>query len=268
MDVTLVSVVGGPDIGLLPHWLAHYRALGVEKFKVAVDDRERASIYDRYLTEGGITPIFHLEKPFLADEFPIRNALVTAATTGWVIHPDMDEFFVFDRPLNVLIEDCLAEGYKTVRGRLIDHIQSEGGLVAIQSSPSLWQQFPLMHPITRYVRGGCDVKAVLRHRSVTAYPGNHLSDDGFLPGCHPVWQEVHHFRWTDNTVPTFRSHLRAMPSCGWNGELERALAFLGDPPRLDLDRLGALAPFIEPTETLIWHNNSIETRRKIETDRV
>jgi hypothetical protein len=249
MDVTVVSVVGGPDVGLIPHWLAHYRALGVEHFVVAVNDPDRASEYDRYLVEGGVTPVFHSEELFSMDEMPVRYRLDAAATTDWLIAADLDEFIVFDRPLNELIEDCQAAGYQTVRGYFIDHIQSEGHLVAIQPSPSLWQQFPLMHPITRYVRGGCDIKAVLRHRSVPVTIGNHLSDDNFLSGCHPIWQEVHHFRWTNTTASSLRLRIETMPNYLWRREFENVLEFLGDPPRLDLDRLRELAPFIEPMET-------------------
>jgi hypothetical protein len=252
MDITVVSIVGGPDLGLLPHWLAHYRSLGLDKFAVAVNDSDRAEDYDRLLAEGGVNPVFHLDDLFLRYEIPARNRL-NAYAGAWILHADLDELFVFDRPLGVLLADCEAGGYQAVRGRFVDHLQAGGELPAVRPSPSLWQQFPLMHPLTRCVRRGCDDKMVLRHRSLPAGVGNHISAGFYGPEVryHPAWQEVHHFRWTASTTPAIRHVLEVWPTIPHRHEYENVLRFLGEPPRLDLARLRELAPFLEPTETLL-----------------
>jgi hypothetical protein len=252
MDLTVVSIVGGPDIQLLPHWLAHYRSLGLERFALAVNDPGRASDYDRLLATAGLAAAFHLPDLFFKDEIFARGRL-DAYAGEWILHADLDELFVFDRPLRGLVEACHAGGYEAVRGRFVDHLHREGNLPPVQASPSLWEQYPLMHPVTRYVRRGLDTKVVLRHRSVPVSSGNHTQTiaSKYKVVYHPSWQEVHHFRWTASTAVSLRHLLEAWPACTHRLEVENVLRFLGEPPHLDLERLRKLAPFIKLNETLL-----------------
>jgi hypothetical protein len=250
-DITVTSIMGGPDVELVPHWLAHYRSLGLEWFVVAVNDPLRAEDYDRVLGAGGVTPAYHLDDLFFKDEVTARARLNEMVTSSWVLHADLDELMVFDRPLDVLLADCGAGDYCVVPGRFIDHLRADGQLAAVQAEPSLWQQYPLMHPMTQYVRRGCAVKAVLRRRDFPITVGNHLWDGPDMPGRYPAWQEIHHFRWTAATVPSLKHRIEIWPDYPFCSEWQNVLDFLGDPPRLDLERLRELAPFLDPDETLV-----------------
>ena len=249
-DITVASIMGGPDIGLLPHWLAHYRALGLDRFVVAVNDPERATEYDRCLMDNGIIPVCHFDDLYFKDEIGAIDYVNTAITSEWILHADMDEFFLFDRPLEQLLNDCEIHRYRVVRGRFIDHICADGELAAVKDEPSLWRQFPIMHHTTEHVRQGLTTKSMLRHRSRSPTSGNHIPGND-MPSCHPDWQEIHHFRWTAATVPAMRHFLEVWPDCWWRHEYDKALHFLGDPPRLDLDKLRMMASFIELTDTLL-----------------
>ena len=257
-DITVVSMMGGPSIELVPHWLAHYRALGLNRFVVGVDDE--TSEYKQRLAENGVTPIFYLGRYSPPHDADFRYRLSAAVTGDWIVQVDLDELVVFDRPLDVLLNDCRTNNYRAVRGRFIDHLQVEGQLAAVQAVPSLWQQFPLMYPVTERVRRGWTAKVVLRHRSFPVTLGNHLLDGANVSDYHPDWQETHHFRWTAATVPSMRYLLEVWPECPWRYEYDSVLNFLGDPPRFDLDKLRMLAPFIEPTDTLLGQSSFFANR--------
>lgn len=250
MDITVTSIMGGPDIGLVPHWLAHYRGLGLDRFVVVVNDPVRAEDYGRCLAAEGVEPAYYLDELFYKDEINERTRLCEATKSQWILQADLDELVVFDRHLEVLLEDCVAGGYPVVPGRCIDHLQDEGHLVEVQAEPSLWQQFPIMHPITNYVRSGDTTKMVLRQRYFPVTSGNHV-DESCMTDCYPAWQEVHHFRWTAATVPSMKHTLEVWPDCTCRYQLQNVLNFLGDPPRLDLDRLRELAPFLDSSQTLL-----------------
>jgi len=250
MDVTVTSIMGGPDIKLIPHWVAHYRSLGLDQFVVVVNDPVRAEDYDRCLIAEGIKPAYHIEDLFFKDEIGARTRLNESTRSPWILQADLDELVVFDRPLGVILEDCIKGGYPIVPGSFVDHIQTEGHLKAVEDEPSLWQQFSLMHPVTDCVRHGYTPKMVLRQRYFPVKSGNHLYPD-CMPDCYPAWQEIHHFRWTAATIPSLKYILEVWPDCPHRHEFENVLRFLGDPPSLDLDRLRELAPFVDPSQTLL-----------------
>lgn len=248
MDITVTSIIGGPDIGLVPHWLAHYRSLGLDRFVVAVNDPIRAEDYRQCLAAGGVKPAYYIDELFYKDEIKERARLSELTETPWILYADLDELVVFDRPLEVLLGNT--GRYSVVAGRFIDHLQKEGRLAAVKAEPSLWEQFPIMHPITDCIRRGNTTKMVLRHRSFPVMVGNHV-DKSRKWDCYPIWQEVHHFRWTAATVPSLKYVLKTWPNCWFRGELKGVLKFLGNPPHIDLDRLRVLAPFIDQSQTLL-----------------
>jgi hypothetical protein len=208
--IVLLSVVGGPNWQLLPHFLRHYQGLGITHFVIAVNDAKNAAEYHRILTQWNIRAVECFGGFYQRDEPVHRERLHEhLQPDDWVVHADLDELFLYTLPLDELVKECVKEGYQYVGGLCIDHVAPGGSLPTIQpDSPSLWEQFPLMCEATRRLRNRDNSKVVLKHASLPVFSGNHASR--IVPSIrrYPEWMQV---RWRASGVvggPVWRCHCR------------------------------------------------------------
>jgi len=105
----LVSVVGGGESAMLGHLIAHYRHLGVESFRIIRHAESTAApefeAIKHYARAAGV----ELHRTYIGPlDNDVQGRLMSEAMAerpeDWYILADLDEFHLYDRPLDDLLE--------------------------------------------------------------------------------------------------------------------------------------------------------------------
>lgn len=200
MNVHLVTVVGG-CADVLPHMLAHYRALGIESFFVY------AQVPD------GNDPLLHRIEEITRD-FGCAIASVSSGEwrhdtnrepyarprrmrpDDWFLIADQDELQAYPRDIANILQECDGKGYEYIEGCFLDRFARDGSFPPVLAAPSIWQQFPLAGFVSATIGQANPNKIVAAKGSIELGPGQHFALSGH--GCPPeeLYVPVHHFKWT------------------------------------------------------------------------
>ena len=153
IDPFLFTCVGvGSDLPLLPHFVAHYRRLGVppDRFRIllnSIDANDPALGKAReILKEEGISHVEDWIAPYTSDTmWEARRDLQSrhAGPDDWALSADVDEFHTYPEPLSDFLAACDAMGIDVVQGVFIDRLASGGRLGSIEPTPFVLDQFPV-----------------------------------------------------------------------------------------------------------------------------
>ncbi|MFJ9381449.1 hypothetical protein [Streptomyces sp. NPDC101455] len=196
---TLVALIGPVEPDLLVAWVHHYRALGIDRFRLGfhfpdhVTPEHRARLQDTSRSLG-IAPATVSEGPWHEHTNPQAvEVLRGLAGDGWHLLADSDEFHTYPAPLDQVLRDAEAGGTGTVGGLLLDRVAADGSLTGWNPGTGLDAVYPLGGFVTHRLLRGDPRKIVLAHHSVTVASGNHRA-----PGHRPTNRPpvlVHHFKW-------------------------------------------------------------------------
>jgi hypothetical protein len=242
-DVRLISCVGvRHDLALLPHYLRHYRDLGVAPSHMHIllngleDDAEEISRAQEILEEYGVAPHEVWTAPYTSEAMWEKRREVQrreASAEDWVISADVDEFCEFPDALEPFLAYCERRGANCIQGVFIDRLAADGRLKAVESEPSIWNQFPVQADVICTVRraeegaywyGTVNIMAC-RGDVLPSRGGHHPLADGrevsYLLGrplakfptiTDPRFRfslplRVHHFKWTNTLAEGLRERL-------------------------------------------------------------
>ncbi|KAF0675882.1 hypothetical protein [Profundibacterium mesophilum] len=187
----LITCVGVEhDLPLLPHFLRHYRALGIapDRFVILLNAadaehpglaRARAVIRDEGITRAAIDWI----APYTSGSMWARRGAAQAefcAPDAWVLNADVDEFHRWPEPL----ADCLARadalGVDCIQGVMIDRLAPGGVLAPVAPAPGIGTQFPIRAEVAQAIGGesqvhgrGGTVKIMAAHGRLLPRRGGH-----------------------------------------------------------------------------------------------
>jgi len=239
----LISCLGvDSDLALLPHFLAHYQALGIAPGAVHVilnapgEDHAGVDEACATLARFGHAPAEIWTDRYSSAAMWERRRAVQARVArpgDWIVNADVDELHEYPAPLPEVIAWCEARGITALQGPFIDRIAPDGGLAPVRETPALSDQFPvraeamihiaglggghdaygtvklMLHRAeVRPSRGGHHPQADPRrvryalHRPLAEFPG--ITRPGFR-FAHPF--RVHHFKWSDALVAGLRRRL-------------------------------------------------------------
>lgn len=252
-DVRLISCVGvRHDLALLPHYLRHYRDLGVHPSRMHIvlngleDDADEVARAQEILQDHGVTPHEVWVAPYTSDAMWEKRREVqrqVASAEDWVISADVDEFCEFPDALEPFLAYCERRGANCVQGVFIDRLAADGRLRAVEPEPTLWEQFPVETDIACTVRRGegggywygtVNIMAC-RGDVLPSRGGHHPLSDGrgvsYLLGrplaefpaiTDPAFRftlplRVHHFKWTRTLTDGLRQRL-ATPGVSSKGK--------------------------------------------------
>lgn len=220
-----VTIYNG--IELLPHFLTHYLACGVDCFLVAVGFKSSCNFLRGQRHEQNIADeVIAICRDFPAKVFPfvyevyagddnhtLRPAILNKAHVSprdWIIYADLDEFYSYPVHLKHLIKQMEAENIQAIQGWIIDRITPDGSLPPIKASPSIFEQFPLGATLTRDWLKANHRKIVLCRADVQV---NGAHDTAFgvrfdqVPtGCDGPYHAFH-FRWTASLIPRLQERM-------------------------------------------------------------
>ena len=224
--IFLIATLEPLRIDGLPSWIAHYRALGVERFLLTLQtepdlpeaerDRERARFASVLASQGIADPHF-LVAGFTASALRVAQDALQREHVGasdWVVWCDSDEYQLYPAPLADLATWAEKHRVNLFRGVMIDRVAADGRLPARDERISIWQQFPVACFLPTRFGGGERQKITFARGDLKLSNGNHYVRAGMLAQTIGKWTQVHHFKW-DATVlerlafrlqPAFRAH--------------------------------------------------------------
>lgn len=243
VNPVLISCLGvESDLPLLPHFLAHYRDLGIAPGAAHVilnaphKDHPGVARARAVLAAFGHAPAEIWTDPYTSAAMWDRRRAVqarVAARDDWIVNADMDEFHDYPAPLAEVLRWCAARDITCVQGPFIDRIAEGGRLAPVRPAPSLDAQFPVRAEAMLRIAGeggGHDrygtVKLMFHRGDVQPSRGGHhpVADAGRV--CHALHRplgafsaitrpgfrfshpfRVHHYKWTDTLIAGLRRRL-------------------------------------------------------------
>jgi hypothetical protein len=206
--IHVACVIGPDESPLLPRFLEHYRARGVESFYLVRHAESAAAPGYRRIAEhaaaAGI-PLFHSQVGPWSLELQQRlfRYVMDEHPDDWFVIADSDEFHVYDRPLRAIVEVCEARGFDIVTGCFLDRIAANGGFPPVGAG-SLWSQFPLAGSISATLLCALPLKAALARGYVELLTGQHGAPLAVPLPSKECFVQVNHFKWTAGIVERMR----------------------------------------------------------------
>jgi hypothetical protein len=222
MSKNLVTVCGH-NTTMLRHMLSHYKDIVDDIFVVVYLSSDK----DRVLSE--VTEItkelnidIHkqtIEEPFNWERVTeLYNETKLLKPDDWWIVSDDDEFHVYPKPINELIEDCEEHGYKFITGAFLDRIGEGGSFPKILpfNDSDIWEEFPLAGSFRLPISNACPNKTVVVKGDIQITNGQHYAmidghdtyaDRWNHPLRYPVdkcFIQVHHFKWDITVIGRLR----------------------------------------------------------------
>ena len=222
MKINLVTVCGH-NTTMLRHMLNHYKDFVDEIYVVVY----LSSDSDRVLSEvKEITKELNIdihkktvEEPFNWERVTeLYNETKLLKPDDWWIVADDDEFHVYPRPINELIEDCNEKGYKFITGAFLDRIGEGGRFPKILpfDDSDIWEEFPLAGSFRYPISNACPNKTVVMKGNIQVTNGQHYAmidgedtyGDRWMNDLrYPVGDcfiQVHHFKWDITVIGRLR----------------------------------------------------------------
>ena len=238
----LITCVGVEhDVPLLPHFLRHYLALGIqpERMRVIVNavsiNAPGLNAAQSVLGDFGVKHVETWIAPYTSASMWEKRREVQvreAAPDDWVISADVDELHEYPEPLDDFLGRCDKIGADCVQGPFIDRLASGGTLAPIVPEASIMEQFPLMTDVIWALGGqgknhdqhGTVKIMAIKGRVLPSRGGHHPLPDQpmsylyriplaqFPAITDPAFRfsipsRVHHFHWTDALVERLERRL-------------------------------------------------------------
>ena len=218
--MNLVTVCGH-NTTMLRHMLNHYKDFVDEIYVVVYLSSDK----DRVLSEvTEITKELNIDIHKTTVEEPFNWPRVTELYNetkllkpdDWWIVSDDDEFHVYPKPINELIEDCEENGYKFITGAFLDRIGKDGRFPKITDDSDIWKAFPLVGSFRLPISNACPNKTVVVKGDIQITNGQHYAmidghdtygDRWNHPLRYPVdkcFIQVHHFKWDISVIGRLR----------------------------------------------------------------
>ncbi len=202
--IRLCAVIGD-NCDMLPHFIDHYRDLGVDEFHIILhappgkDDFRAEAL--RIMTEKGIAPAQIYEGGWDSRiSTNLINGLKTQYPDDWFIVADSDELQIYEKPLRDVIKSAHDNGQTYITGSFVDRVSADGSMKAINHQSSIWEQFPHAGFVSFPLSGAMPYKITACKGNVILSQGQHgvLVPESQWPVTGTVEAQVHHFKWNKN----------------------------------------------------------------------
>jgi hypothetical protein len=223
MNKKRLVTITGSRTNTLFHMLSHYTDI-VDEIYVVVYEWENFSTYDsvkEIVSKFSNAKIVRREtKEKFNWEYvtQLYNETKMLHPNDWWIVSDDDEFHVYSKPLDEIIEDCEKNGWELVRGGFIDRIGIDGTFPEIKDNVDIFKQFPLAGFFRYPLSGACPNKICIMKGYIEITPGQHYAKiDGQTTWRWQGWNhpliapvdeynvQVHHFKWDSTCVERIKA---------------------------------------------------------------
>jgi hypothetical protein len=218
----LVTVTGSRT-STLKHMLNHYKDL-VDEMYVVVYEWEGKSLYESVNYIVSQFPTAKIVKRVYKEKFnweyvtKLYNEIKMMYPDDWWIVSDDDEFHVYSKDLNTIIDECESNGWVMVRGGFVDRIGRDGEFPELKEDVNIFEQFPLAGCFRYPLSNACPNKMCIMKGWVEITPGQHYAIiDGQTTWKWQGWNhpliaptneynvQVHHFKWDSTCVERIKA---------------------------------------------------------------
>jgi len=242
--INLVTVCGH-NTTMLKHMLNHYKDIVDDIFVVVYLSSDK----DKVLSEvDEITRDLNIdihrktyEEPFNWERVTqLYNETKLLRPNDWWIVSDDDEFHVYPKQINKLIEDCEENGYKFITGAFLDRIGEGGRFPTIDDDSDIWNEFPLAGTFRYPISNACPNKTVVMKGNIQVTNGQHYAmvdgedtyGDRWMNDLrYPVGDcfiQVHHFKWDVSVLNRLRDVSRVKKSYTFHEEYKKMFDYIID----------------------------------------
>jgi hypothetical protein len=220
--IRLVTVTGSRT-NTLSHMLSHYADI-VDEIFVVVYEWDNFSTYDSVKEIVSHFPNAKIVRREIKEKFnweyvtQLYNETKLMYPNDWWIVSDDDEFHVYSKQLDEIIEDCEENGWELVRGGFVDRIGIDGTFPEIKDNVDIFKQFPLAGFFRYPLSGACPNKVCIMKGYIEITPGQHYAKiDGQTTWRWQGWNhpliapideynvQVHHFKWDSTCVDRIKA---------------------------------------------------------------
>lgn len=228
-----LTTIGHGDLALLPHWIRHYDAMGVDRICiciVGVDGRNVAHVFE-WAKQWTSRDILCAAEVLEADHFGFDQHVIQINSArhyglqpnDWVMVADLDEFYEFPPNTWTLVNDGTGRGsdFKHNSGIdmpgqyafFADMLAPDGVLAEVKPDVPLIEQFPIATHLTRDFLEGGDRKVMLHRAWMNVSEGHHdLRPNGReVPSIAP-FGICRHYKFKAGLVERLRKHI-SNPAC-------------------------------------------------------
>ena len=218
----LVTVTGSRT-STLKHMLNHYKDL-VDEMYVVVYEWEGKSLYESVNYIVSQFPTAKIVKRVYKEKFnweyvtKLYNEIKMMYPDDWWIVSDDDEFHVYSKDLNTIIDECESNGWVMVRGGFVDRIGRDGEFPELKEDVNIFEQFPLAGCFRYPLSNACPNKMCIMKGWVEITPGQHYAKiNGETTWKWQGWNhpliaptneynvQVHHFKWDSTCVERIKA---------------------------------------------------------------
>ena len=242
--MNLVTVCGH-NTTMLRHMLQHYKDFVDEIYVVVYlsSDKDRVLSEVKEITRDLNIDIHRktFEEPFNWERVTeLYNETKLLKPNDWWIVSDDDEFHVYPKPINELIEECEENDYKFITGAFLDRIGENGKFSPINDDSDIWKEFPLAGSFRLPVSNACSNKTIVMKGEIDVTPGQHYAmidgedtygDRWNHPLRYPIdkcFIQVHHFKWDLSVLRRIREVVRVKEDYSFHEEYKRMFDYILD----------------------------------------
>lgn len=185
------------DYQILPYFIRHYQEQGVNKFFFFVYDiKFDLEIENCFFIKSSIE-----ENSFCAElDSEVRNFMrrIFVKKNEWYVIADLDEFSTIENmTLKETTLKCEEKKCDVILGNFYDRITLDGSIPQ-KLSNNLWEQFPVIAPVTERIRKAPTHKLVAAKGNIASDWGHHTPLGNFI--AYPTRARVNHFSWWGDPV--------------------------------------------------------------------
>ena len=242
--INLVTVCGH-NTTMLKHMLNHYKDIVDDIFVVVYLSSDK----DKVLSEvDEITRDLNIdihrktfEEPFNWERVTqLYNETKLLRPNDWWIVSDDDEFHLYPKPIDELIQDCEEYGYEFITGAFLDRIGENGNFPSITDDSDIWKEFPLAGTFRYPISNACPNKTVVMKGNIQVTNGQHYAmvdgedtyGDRWMNDLrYPVGDcfiQVHHFKWDVSVLNRLRDVSRVKKSYTFHEEYKKMFDYILD----------------------------------------
>jgi hypothetical protein len=225
LDIHLCTVIG-ETTQMLPHYIEHYKSLGVNVFHPIVHLQSKNDPFYKNVTnvlDGYDIQIDEVHIGAWNGKIGTNliNSVLSKYPDEWIVVSDQDELQLYPHDLEKVIRDAECKNDQFITGCFLDRVSSDGGLREVDKN-NIWQQFPNCGFLSFPLVGANPYKVTLCKGSMTLSEGQH---GVVLPGEHyPVTNsvicQVHHFKWDKTVIPRLEGRLEQQSKGHWENSYE------------------------------------------------
>ena len=242
--INLVTVCGH-NTTMLKHMLNHYKDIADDIFVVVYlsSDKDKVLSEVKEITRDLNIDIHKktFEEPFNWERVTeLYNETKLLRPDDWWIVSDDDEFHVYPKQINKLIEDCEEYGYEFITGAFLDRIGENGNFPSITDDSDIWTEFPLAGTFRYPISNACPNKTVVMKGNIQVTNGQHYAmvdgedtyGDRWMNDLrYPVGDcfiQVHHFKWDVSVLNRLRDVSRVKKSYTFHEEYKKMFDYIID----------------------------------------